>query len=154
MRRLAFGIMMRPIVLLSVLGTAFVAAALWARGADPAEKAPVPVLSMRVFALRPGVKAEDFEGFVRTELADAVGKESGGMKMHIFKGDRGTRKGAYILVWEFDSVSTRNQYFPREGRGSGAAFDEIWQRIKGAMSKFNRYVQEEETYTDYVAVTK
>jgi hypothetical protein len=137
-----------------VLGLVFVAAAFWARGADPVEKSTAPVLSMRVFELRPGVKAEAFEGFVRTELAEAVGKGTGGMRMHIFKGDRGEHKGAYILVWEFDSVATRDRYFPREGRGSGQPFQEVWKRIKGAMGKFNSYVQEQESYTDYVAVSK
>ena len=131
-----------------------VASALWGRAADSAETPSAPVLSMRAFELKSGVKPGDFENFVRTELADAMGKGADGLKMHIFKGDRGERKGAYILVWEFDSIATRDRFFPREGRGGGPPFQEVWQRIKGAMSKFNSYVQERESYTDYVAVSK
>src|SRR5258708_1448380 len=63
------------------------------------------VLSMREFELKPGIKPEAFENFVRDELAAAVAQGKIGMKMHVMKGDRGERKGRYVLVWEFDSVA-------------------------------------------------
>jgi hypothetical protein len=146
--------MRRLLSLIFLLGLGFVVAVLGTRGADSIEQTPAPVMSMRFFELRPGVKPKAFESFVRTELADALGRGADGMKMHIFKGDRGERKGAYILVWEFDSVATRDRCFPREGRGSSPLFQGVWQRIKGAMSKFKSYVQERDSYTDYVAVSK
>jgi hypothetical protein len=146
--------MRQPFFLIFLVGMALVTAALPARGGDSAEPSTAPVLSMRVFDLKPGVKAEDFETFVRTELTDVLGKGANGMAMHIFKGDRGERKGKYILIWQFDSVATRDRYFPREGHGSGPPFQEVWQRIKGAMHKFSNYVQERESYTDYVALSK
>ena len=111
-----------------------------------------PVFSMRQFELKPGVKAEEFEGFVRSEMAGAIAKAMTGVKIQVLKGDRGARKGAYILIWEFDSVAARNRYFPREGGWSSLAFLQVLKQMKPVMNKFSGYVRAETVYTDYVAV--
>jgi hypothetical protein len=140
----------RPtLALLCLLGGA---AALLISAARSEEKAPAPVLSMREFELKAGVKPTDFEWFVRGEMAGAVAKDVKGMRIKILKGDRGERKGAYILVYEFDSVAARNQFFPREGGMGGAPFDEAWEHIKPVMGKFKTYVKDLGDYTDYVVV--
>ncbi len=105
--------------LLVPLGLLGGAAALLVSGANLEDKAPAPVLSMREFELKPGADAAEFEKFVRGEMCETVAKSVKGMKIKILKGDRGERKGAYILVWEFDSVAARNQFFPREGGMGG-----------------------------------
>ncbi len=60
--------------------------------ADLEPKPSGPVLSMREFELKPGVKAEDFDAFVRKEMADDIAKDVAGMKMYVLKGDRGARR--------------------------------------------------------------
>jgi hypothetical protein len=112
-----------------------------------------PVLSLREYELRSGVKAETFEAFVRQEMAN-VAKDAAGMKIRILKGDRGTRKGRYILLWEFDSVASRNAYFPKEGGFASSAFRDAWKRMSGVMDKFSSYVKEASAYTDYVVVSE
>ncbi len=141
----------RPILLLfSLCGGA---AALLVCGAALETKASAPVLSMREFELRPGVDAVEFERFVRGEMAGTVAANVKGMKVQVLKGDRGRRKGDYMLVWEFDSVATRNQFFPREGGFGGPPFQEAWDRIKTVMGKFRSYTREQSGYTDYVVVS-
>jgi hypothetical protein len=140
----------RPILALLCL---LIGAAPLVSGANPPEPTPSPILSMRESALKPGVKAADFEQFARGEMAGAVAKNVKGMKIKILKGDRGERKGAYILVWEFDSVATRNQFFPREGGLGAAPFDEAWEQIKTVMGKFKSYVKDLGDYTDYAVVS-
>jgi hypothetical protein len=83
----------------------------------------------------------------------SVAKDAAGMKMRILKGDRGARKGRYMLVWEFDSVASRNVYFPREGGFASDAFREAWKRMSAVMDKFKSYVKEPSDYTDYVVVS-
>jgi hypothetical protein len=128
-------------------------AGLIVRAAEPTDAEPAhPVYSMREFELKSGVKPEQFEAFVQTELAKAVGTDSG-MKLHILRGDRGDRKGAYLLVWEFDSVAARNRYFPKEGGESNAEYQKAWDHMKTVMSKFSNYVNEHFAYTDYVQIS-
>ena len=130
-----------------------IGAALLVSGANPEEKPPAPVLSMREFELKPGVRAAEFEKFVRGDLAQTVARNVRGMKIEILKGDRGDRKGAYILVWEFDSVDARNRFFPREGGLGGPPFKGAWEQIKTVMGKFKGYVKDLGSYTDYVVVS-
>jgi hypothetical protein len=121
--------------------------------AEAADAKPAhPDYSMREFELKSGVNPQQFEAFVQTELAKATGADSG-MKLHILRGDRGDRKGAYLLVWEFDSVAARNRYFPKEGGGSSADYQQAWDHIKTVMSKFSSYVNEHFAYTDYVQIS-
>jgi hypothetical protein len=129
------------------------AAAPGASGADAETNISPPILSMREFELKPGVKASDFERFVQGELAATVAKNVKGMKIKILKGDRGERKGGYILVWEFDSVADRNRFFPKEGGGSSPAFQDAWDHIKAVMGKFKNYTKDLSAYTDYVVVS-
>jgi hypothetical protein len=148
-----FAALPNPTILLLFCLLLSCGAALPVSGAGSETNANAPVLSMREFELKPGVSAAEFEQFVRGEMASTVARNVKGMKIEILKGDRGERKGAYILVWEFDSVATRNQFFPREGGGSGPPFKEAWDHIKTVMGKFRSYVKELSAYTDYVVVS-
>src|SRR5262249_44412319 len=96
-----------------------------------------PVISVREFELRSGVKAEEFENYARQELTRALSQAKTGTRFRILKGDRGDRKGGYLLIWEFDSVAARNEFFPKEGGGASPACQQAWKRIKLAMEKFS-----------------
>jgi hypothetical protein len=113
-----------------------------------------PVISIREFELRSGVKAEEFERYARQELTRALSQAKTGTRFRILKGDRGDRKGGYLLIWEFESVAARNEFFPKEGGGASAACQQAWKRIKLAMEKFSIYVKEKRSYTDYVTVAE
>jgi hypothetical protein len=110
------------------------------------------VLSMREFELRSGVKPEEFEKYAREELTRALSQAKTGTHFRILKGDRGDRKGGYLLIWELESVAARNEFFPKEGGGASPACQQAWKRIKLAMEKFSMYVKEKRSYTDYVTV--
>src|SRR6266850_1416594 len=110
------------------------------------------VFSVREFELRSGVKPEEFEKYAREELTRAVSQAKTGTRFRILKGDRGDRKGGYLLIWEFESVAARNEFFPKEGGGASPACQQAWKRIKLAMEKFSIYVKEKHSYTDYVTV--
>ena len=122
------------------------------RGVESAAQAACPVLSVREFELRSGVKAEEFEKYARQELTRALSQAKTGAHFRILKGDRGDRKGGYLLIWEFESVAARNEFFPKEGGGASPACQQAWKRIKLAMEKFSVYVKEKHSYTDYVTV--
>ena|ERR1041384_2933052 len=126
-------------------------AVLLGRTVESAKPGP-PVLSVREFELRSGVKPEEFESYARQELTRALSQAKTGTHFRILKGDRGDRKGAYLLIWEFDSVAARNEFFPKEGGGASAASQQQWKRIKLALEKFSFYVKEKHSYTDYVTV--
>jgi hypothetical protein len=130
-----------------------ISAVLALHAADLETKPSGPVFSMREFELKPGVKAEEFDAFVRKEMAGNIAKDVTAMKMHILKGDRGARKGAYILVWEFDSVATRDHYFPKEGGWNNPAFQQASKQMMTVMSKFSSYIREPAVYTDYETVS-
>jgi hypothetical protein len=113
---------------------------------------PEPLFSIRELELRAGVKPEEFENYVRQELTHALSQAKTGAHFRILKGDRGDRKGGYILIWEFESVAARNEFFPKEGGGASPACQQQWKRIKLAMEKFSAYVKEKHNYTDYVTL--
>lgn len=140
-------------LLLIATGLVAISAAFILCAAEPAPKSPGPVYSIREFELKSGVNAAQFDAFVRKELANAVGPDTEGMKLRILKGDRGERKGRYLFIWEFDSVATRNRYFPREGGGSSPAFQSAMDHMKIVFNKFSNFVNEHLAYTDYVQVS-
>ena len=75
--------------------------------------------SQHLIALRSGVKAEDFERFVKEEWPSFV--DYPGSKSHVLKGERGDREGKYQVLIEFESLEARNRIFPRSGEPSEEA---------------------------------
>jgi len=127
-------------------------AVLIVRAVESRNESSAPVLSVREFELRSGVKPQEFEKYAREEFTRALGQAKTGTRFRILKGDRGDRKGGYLLIWEFESVAARNEFFPKEGGGASPACQQAWKRIKLAMEKFSIYVKEKHSYTDYVTV--
>ena len=127
-------------------------AVLIVRAVESRNESSAPVLSVREFELRSGVKPQEFEKYAREEFTRALGQAKTGTRFRILKGDRGDRKGGYLLIWEFESVAARNEFFPKEGGGASPTCQQAWKRIKLAMEKFSIYVKEKRSYTDYVMV--
>jgi len=141
------------ITILIVCLIAFCAVVL-VRAAETRNDNGAPVISVREFELRSGVKPQEFETYARQELTRALSQAKTGTRFRILKGDRGDRKGGYLLIWEFESVAARNEFFPKEGGGASPACQQAWKRIKLAMEKFSIYVKEKHSYTDYVTVAE
>jgi hypothetical protein len=131
-----------------------VSVAMIVRAAEPEIKTSGPVYSMREFDLKSGVNTDEFDAFVRKEMANALGKDAEGMKLLILRGDRGVRRGHYLLVWEFDSVAARDRYFPREGSLGSPAFQQVLDRMKAVMGKFSGEINQNFAYTDYVQMSE
>jgi hypothetical protein len=129
-------------------------AVVFVRAAETGKDNAAPVISIREFELRSGVKPQEFERYAREELTRALSQAKTGTRFRILKGDRGDRKGGYLLIWEFESVAARNEFFPKEGGGASPACQQAWKRIKLAMEKFSIYVKEKRSYTDYVTVAE
>ena len=65
--------------------------------------------------LRPGVAAEEFERFALTAFIPALqAVHADGVEFALLKGERGAQAGEYQFLMVFDSVETRDRYFPGE----------------------------------------
>jgi hypothetical protein len=63
------------------------------RGVESDGQGASPVISIREFELRSGVKPDEFEKYAREELTRALSQAKTGAHFRILKGDRGDRKG-------------------------------------------------------------
>jgi hypothetical protein len=89
--------------------------------------------------LRPGVDPAEFERFALSEFLPALqALHAPGVEFALLKAERGVEAGAYQFLMVFDSVETRDRYFPEESRASGEllaliqplrALSEVWERL-------------------------
>jgi hypothetical protein len=82
------------------------------------------VFGMHEIELNPGVKEEDFESFVLDEVAKTAFYP--GWTIRLLKGDRGARKGKYLMLIDIESVEARDRFAPADNQASEEAkqFDE------------------------------
>ena len=59
---------------------------------------------------------QDPAEFERLASAVVAGTWPGGITFRLFKADRGTRDGTYLLLIEIDSVEVRDRIFPKSTR--------------------------------------
>ncbi len=110
------------------------------------------VFGMHMIALKPGVKAEDFEKFVTKEIYPLP--SLAGTGAYLLKGDRGDREGKYLMMTEFESVEVRDRYFPAPGEMSKEA-QQVYASFAVAMEKWATFATLMDViYTDYVVVGK
>ncbi len=108
------------------------------------------VFGMHMIALRPGVKAGDFEKFVTKEIYPLP--SLAGMKTYLLKGDRGDREGKYLIMYEFESVEVRDRYFPSPGEASKEV-QQVLGSYAAVMEKWATFATPlDEITTDYVVV--
>jgi hypothetical protein len=110
------------------------------------------VFGMHMVALKPGVKTEDFEKFVKEEVYPLPSLE--GMELYLLKGDRGDREGKYLVMLELESVEVRDRHFPSPGEASKEA-QQVLESWAGAMEKWDTFATPMSVIlTDYVVVGK
>src|SRR5258706_3571354 len=68
------------------------------------------IFGMHMIGLRTGVKDEDFEKFFREKVVPLTFPP--GWKTYLLKGERGDRKGKYLVMVEIESVEARNRFSP------------------------------------------
>ncbi len=103
--------------------------------------------------LKPGARGEDLERLFAQEVMAAPQPQ--GVRVHLWKGDRGKRAGQYALVFEIDSVEQRDRNYPTEESAS----DEVQRIAEAQRAMVERWASlaslpddEETGYTDYVTV--
>ena len=107
---------------------------------------------MHMIALKPGVKAEDFEKFVAEEVYPLPSLE--GIESYLLKGDRGDREGKYLVVYEFESVEVRDRYFPSPGEISKET-QQVFESWAAVFEKWQTFATPLDViYTDYIVVGK
>jgi hypothetical protein len=105
---------------------------------------------MHMIALRPGVKAEDFEKFVIEEVYPLPWLS----EVYLLKGDRGDREGKYLVMYEFESVEARDRLFPSPGEMSEEA-QQSFESLAPIFEKWATFATPLDTIcTDYVVVGK
>ena len=110
------------------------------------------VFGMHMIALKPGVKAEDFEKFVTEEVYPLFSLE--GSESYLLKGDRGDRQGKYLLMSEFESVEVRDRYYPSPGEMSEEV-QQFFAAHAALLEKWTTFATPLDViYTDYVVVGK
>jgi len=108
------------------------------------------VFGMHMIALRPGVKAEDFEKFVTEEVYPLLSRA--GLEVYLLKGDRGDREGKYLVMWEFESVEARDRLSPSPGQMSEEA-QQLFEPFAPVFEKWETFATPLDTIcTDYVVV--
>ena len=107
------------------------------------------VFGLHMVRLKPRVKPEDFEKFVKEEVSQWPTFE--GMKLYVLKGIRGDREGKYLSVMEFESVEALHRWAPspevftEEAKKFQEVHGEEWER-------FLTFARVGDIFTDYVVV--
>lgn len=127
--------------------------------ARPLVISPGNVVAIRELTLKPDVKPEDFERFVNEEFTPTFEEQVPGVKAYILKGERGDKKGQYSFALIFDSINTRDYYYPFEHGGEASVpktAEPLWMPArKVVFEKLAEYVEdigEQRGYTDYVVM--
>ncbi len=124
---------------------------LWIEFYKKAPDADVKLYSLHKIELRDGVTGEELERFFNERFFPNW--EIEGWNSFLLKGDRGERKGRYMLIHEMDSVEMRNRYFPEPDVAT-----EEWDRQTEGLSEIGAELSElvsvylGEVYTDYFVV--
>ena len=115
------------------------------------------VYGLHEIELHPGVKEEDFENFVLNELTKAPLYP--GWRARLLKGDRGERKGKYVMLVEIESVEARDRFSPApDGRSEEARqFDEAHKdELEPVFQKWATFsptqIGQDSKYTDYLVL--
>ena len=115
------------------------------------------VFGMHEIELNPGVKEDDFENFFLNEVVKAPFYP--GWSFRLLKGDRGERKGKYIMLVDIESVEARDRFSPAANQNSEEAtqFDqEHKDALEPIFQKWSTFsptqVGQNSKYTDYLAL--
>jgi len=113
------------------------------------------VYGMHEIELHPGVNEEEFENFFLKEMATSPMYP--GWRVQLLKGDRGARKGKYLVLFDIESLESRDRFSAAPNESSKEA-----DRFEGAnedvleplFQKWNAFsptnIALNPNYTDYI----
>lgn len=109
------------------------------------------VFGVTPLELKPGVNEADFVRFWIEEYAP-LGARLGWIG-HVAKADRGERAGKYAVIWEVESVESRNRYIPVPGEFSQEMRDLLEPDFTRLGEKLSMYI-EGWPFTDYIVLER
>ncbi len=114
------------------------------------------VVAIRHLTLKKKTDPGAFEKFVADEYVPAYQKFVPGVRALILKADRGKNVGKYIHLFIFDSVNTRDLYFPA-GKPMSEIGVQVFKPVDEEYSKLEQYVKgapgsSSYNFTDYVVI--
>ena len=114
------------------------------------------VVAIRYLTLKKETDPGVFEQYVAEEYTPAYQKFVPGVRVLILKADRGKNIGRYIHLYIFDSVNTRDLYFPADKPMSEIGV-QVFGPVEEFYSKLEQYVEgspgsSSDNFTDYVAI--
>ena len=114
------------------------------------------VFSIHEVELRPGVTAEEFERFLKTEYMSGALPMPIGWSVAYLQGNRGIRAGKYVVLYEVASVEERDNFFPEAGTPSAKfhQYNQLRTTAQQALEeKMSTYVTASgESFTDYTVI--
>jgi hypothetical protein len=118
------------------------------------EPAMPKVFGIHELVTKPDIDAAAFERFLTDEALPAL--RLPGTAVYILKGDRGERSGHYLLVFEFESVATRDRLFPAPDT-TGPDTQQLLEAGRAVFEKWARFGTVPGSawapYTDYIEVS-
>jgi hypothetical protein len=115
------------------------------------------IYSFHVLEPTPEADPAEYEAFM-SEVANYLrGLEIEGWRSYLAKADRGSRKGQYAIVHEFDGAEARARYYPVEdGDPTAEALQQYFAPFEalGWVDRWNALLQafNSDEYTDYVVL--
>lgn len=114
------------------------------------KKDVVIAVSTYAVTLQPGITMEQYVDFLMKKYIPEYEKNFPGSKMYILRGDRGEKKDQIGFMWYFESLKTRDKYYPNEFDFSDAA-QLAWGRMDAISEEESKYaVNSSRIYTDWV----
>jgi hypothetical protein len=114
------------------------------------------VLGIHYYTLRQGVAPSAFEKFIVNEWEPVISERFPGIKMMIMKGERGSKIGQYVMVYDITSLYVRDFYWPSAGGSTDAAnaiIESCGDQCSQLWTRFGE-MAERTDWTDYVGLTK
>ena len=104
--------------------------------------------------LRREVDPAEYERFLAEEIIP--GPVLPGWQVRLLKGERGTRAGKYLLVFEIESLEARNRFFPEAGEDSEESrrFFEQHPDAAAAWEKVGAFESGTMDFNDYLVVAE
>lgn len=109
------------------------------------------IFGIREIELRPGVDPNEYERFCREEVLPHLTME--GWKVHLVRGDRGSRAGRFAWLFEMESPDARARYFPERDQPSDEMTSWMQQHPDSAAALLPGTFVESEDDTDYVDIS-
>lgn len=115
------------------------------------------VLGIHEVVLKPGVEPAELERFAAEEFEPAVRDLFPGIRVRVYKGERGRAPGSYLVVYEVPSLRVRDYYFPGHGEGESPAAQALEKACGAPCEKAWNHLGQLTTalgYTDYYALVR